>query len=308
MKVILALKQVKKIWNIRPSGILVPAGWVTDSAANTEVSDFQKLKDKAVEIENLYKKANIVLQSESELAHMIQNTKNCWELQLSGKQYSRNNFFLCLHLDRVAKAILPLQNEDQQTQCLYLKKLLSGTLDFFKREKSEAKSFLWELEVWSWLREKTENVKLEEPDVTIDYNDSHIAIACKKLYSEKHVQNVLSEGVGQIEKGFEFGIVAINIDELLPENMVLKAGNTNIAAEIIQKNNDKFLNKHSRHFEKYFSKSRIISVVVSTSTLIDIPSQRPRFSNMYQRIIWTVSGLSVKHKKQLDNLYDTVMN
>ncbi|MGB8225835.1 MAG: hypothetical protein WCE45_03055 [Sedimentisphaerales bacterium] len=304
----LALKQVQKIWSVRPSGILVPAGWITDGATNLEVFDFQKLKDKAVEIENLYKKANIVLRPDSELGRMIQNTKDYCEFRSLGKPCSWNSFFLCLHLDRLAKAILPLQNEDQQTQCLYLEKLLSGTLDFFKREKSEAKSFLWELEVWSWLREKTKNVKLEEPDITVNYSGSRIGIACKKLYSEKHVQNVLSEGVGQIEKEFEFGIVAINIDELLPENSVLKAENTNIASEIIQKNNDIFLNKHSRHFEKYFSKSRIISTIISTSVLIDIPSQKPQFSNMYRRIVWTVSGLSIKHKEQLDNFYNTVMN
>jgi len=214
--------------------------------------------------------------------------------------------FLGMHLDRIAKAVLPLKHENKRNQ--YLKALLSGNLNFFERKESMAKSFLWELEVWSWLREKTKNVELEEPDITVNYNGSFIAIACKKFYSERHVQNVLSQGVKQIERGHEFGIVAINLDELLPEDKVLKGKSLNAAKERLLKNNEEFLDNHNRHLARYFSANRLISAIVSTSAIIDIPSEKPRFRNMYQRVIWEVSELSTRHREQLHKFYNTVMN
>jgi hypothetical protein len=71
----------------------------------------------------------------------------------------------------------------------------------------------------------------DPPDVIVNYENSRIGIACKKLYSERHVQNVLSEAVGQIEGDFDFGIVGLNLDDLLPEGVVLKGSSTNAVAE-----------------------------------------------------------------------------
>ncbi len=215
--------------------------------------------------------------------------------------------FLGMHLDRIADTVLLLKNESKKST--HLKKLTSGTLDFFERKRSNSKNYFWELEVWAKLRKRKNEVYLiEPPDIVVNYNNSRIGIACKKLYSEKHVQNVLSESVKQIEKEFEFGIVAINLDDLLPPNVVLKMESSEAVCEKLNQINTNFINRHSRHFVKYFSTSRIISVIVSTSTITDIQSERPKFSNTYQWTVWTISGLTTRHKEQLDNFYKTIMN
>jgi hypothetical protein len=300
-------KRVGQIWRKLPSGIIVPTGKFEDASSHYK-TNFIEIRKHAEELENFYKDAGIRLTKNSGLGTLISNAKelcdNC--LLKKNDNLSHKMLFLGMDLDRIVEAVLPLKYESEKTS--YLKKLLSGTLDFFERKKSKAKSALWELEIWSWLLKKTQNARLGEPDITVNYAGSRIGIACKKLYSERHVQNVLSEAVKQIEKGFEFGIVAINIDDLLPENVVLKSENSNAASERLFKNNDEFLRRNGRHFEKYFSTDRLISAIISTSAIVDTPSEKPQFKRMYQRLVWTVYGLSTGHKKILDKFYNSVMN
>ena len=59
----------------------------------------------------------------------------------------------------------------------------------------------------------------------------------KKFYSARHVQNVLSQAVVQIEESFDFGIVAVNLDDLIPANNLLAAPTQERAEEIVK---DKF--------------------------------------------------------------------
>ncbi len=292
-------KKTGEIWKKLPSGLIAATAKFTDTISHSK-TNFDGIRKHAEDIEKLYADAEISLPKNSGIGMLIENAKiicdNC----------SYESLFSCMHLGRIAEAVLPLKSEKKRDE--YLKHLLSGSLNFLERDKSKAKNLLWELEVWSWLQEKTGNVELEEPDVTVNYDGSFIGIACKKLYSEKNAHNIPSKKVKQIEKRHEFGIVAINIDNLLPENNIIEAENINAASEMLHKNNDKFLGEHSRYFEKYFSENRLIAAIVSTSAIVDIPSEKPRFRNMYQRVIWNVEGLSTKHKEQVDNFRKTVMD
>lgn len=239
---------------------------------------------------------------------MIQNATELWESWFSDNSSGQTceMVFVAMHLDRVAQAILPLKGEQEQAQ--YLKDLLSGTLDFFERKPSHAKDVFWELEVWSRLRKKTEQVFLREPpDVVVNFNDSRIGIACKKMYSELHVQNVLSEGVKQIHKEFEFGIAAINIDDLLPPAATLQADSSQAVHEQLHQHIGEFLQRHDRHFRKYLAGGRLIAAIISCGIISDVTNEKPQFNNAWTWDVWTMPGLPKEHQIQLDHFYDIVM-
>lgn len=301
-------RHIGQIWERLPSGIIVPSAKVSDTSVRAK-TNFIEIKNRADEIEKIFEEAGILLPSNSGLGKLISNAKKLCDNWLlcdkDGLDYEM--FFWGLHFDRVADAILLLNHESEKDK--HLKALISGTLNFFERKRSKAKSILWELEVWAKLRKRMAKVYLKEPpDIVVDYEDSRVGIACKKLYSEKHVQNVLSEAVKQIEKEFEFGIVAINIDDLLSPDVVLKMESSEAVSEKLNQKNSEFINRHSRHFNKYLSTSRIISTIISTSIIADVPSEKPRFRNTYQWTVWTISELSDRHREQLNNFYNTVMN
>jgi len=197
-------------------------------------------------------------------------------------------------LDRIADAALPLLDVPDRKH--FLSALLTGSLDLLDRKRSHAKDVLWELELWTILKRRLFNAALEEPpDIVVNFSKSKIGIACKKLYSEKHVQNVLSQAVAQIESSFDFGIVAVNIDDLLPANRILRVPTQDAMSQYISDLNARFLGAHERHFRKYLSSGRVISVLISTSVLTDVYCATQRFNNARQSTVWTIPELPFRN-------------
>ena len=275
------------------------------SSANSE--KYFQIKQKALQVEELYLANGITIPSRSDLAALISSTKelsDSWHLGQVEKT-SINLLFMMAHFNRIADAILFLENEKDCSK--YLKVFISGHLNFLNRKKSRAKNILWEIELWASLKRMGFNVSLDEPDINIIFGDSKISIACKKFYSEGHVQNVLSKAISQIEADSDIGIVAINLDDLVPEEVILKAPNQAVAAQVVNKFNEDFLKRHERHFQKYLTSGRIISALVSTAVLADFHQASTRFNNVRQATIWTIPGLPEKKDKILRKFYNQLM-
>jgi hypothetical protein len=208
--------------------------------------------------------------------------------------------------NRIADAVLPLGAVRERTR--YLIALNSGNLDLLQRTKSHAKNVLWELELWSILRRRNFDTFLEEPpDIVVRFEDSKIGIACKKLYSDKHVQNVLSQAVAQIEPTFDFGIVAVNLDELVPPDKILRTPTPEEMSQYIDSLNSRFLSSHERHFGKYLRAGRLISAFISTCALADVYRGRTRLNFARQSTIWTISGLRPDKERALMKFYNQLM-
>lgn len=255
------------------------------------------------QIEKIYAESNIKLNQSSQLSELLRSAR-----ELSGA-WSRGEsnetdmvlLFKTLHIERISSAIHFLKFENDKDK--YLKNLLRGTLNLFERKPSQAKSILWELEVWSKIKKVIPETHLNEPDVVVSSGKYQIAIPCKKIFSEKGVSKVLSNAVSQIESSHEFGIVAMNIDDLLPADVVLNARTFDELGDKLHSKNMQFLKRHERHFLKYLSESRIIAVIASTSIVVDIHDESPKFNNANQWAIWTVPNLNGLLPKPLSFLH-----
>jgi len=158
------------------------------------------------------------------------------------------------------------------------------------------------------LKRRGLNAALQEPpDIVVEIGNERIAIACKKLYSEKHVQNVLSEAVAQIEPTFDVGVVAINIDELVPPRAILTALDYGAMSRRISALNTRFINKHERHLRKYLASGRVVCALVSTRCLVDVSTASVRLSNARQSTVWTIPGLPPEKDRALRVLYEGLM-
>ncbi len=302
------MKRTYGIWTRTVSGLLVPTGRMADALTGSK-GTYLDMKTRAEEIEALYTEDGVRLPPDSGLGCLIRGAKELWEHWFldEAERLTFEMLLSGLHVLRIAEGLSSLQAEKDRTR--YLRDLLSGTLDFLKREQSSAKNVFWELEVLTRLRKRTTGVGLvEPPDIVVDHGDLQIGIACKKLYSERHVQNVLSEAVHQVERGCEFGIVAVNIDDLVPGSALLCETDFDSLNERLHQINAEFLRRHDRHFRKYLSKGRLISVIVSTAVVADICREAPRFNNSYQWLVWTMPGLPEAQQAALERFYESVMD
>jgi hypothetical protein len=301
------IKRVARNWHKLPSGILIPDGEHSNHF-RAESYTILSVKDKAVELEDLAKKEGVQVSPTCDLALLIQGAKELSENWLLGRweHLTKPKLYASAHFNRVAEALLPLAGTSDFK--FYLKKLTSGKLDLFARDRSQAKDFLWEAELLCLLRGSSIDAQLKEPpDIVANFEGNQLGIACKKIHSEKNVEKVFSNGVSQIESEFDFGIVAFNIDDLVPENFVISAKNQEEAGKMLNKLNLKFIGHHERHFRKYLSSGRVLSAFVSISALVETLDEEVQINNQRQSTIWMIPGLAPEKNKIFNNLYSRIM-
>ena len=272
----------------------------------TERTDKRRFKHDAISsniagIESIFFNSNIVINPSHKLLGLLNSAKELASYWSKGEydKADMNKLFCALHIERIHSAIQLLEFEKNKEK--YLRDLLNGTLNFFERSQSHAKNILWELEAFTKIKKAIPETYLEEPDIVVNLNQLRIAIPCKKTYSENGVPKVLSKAVSQIENDHEFGIVAMNIDDLIPKDVVLKASTFKEAGEKLHYQNMAFLERHERHFLKYLSKSRIVAVIASTSMVTDITNETPQFNNFSEWAIWTIPDLKPEHKNAINH-------
>jgi hypothetical protein len=299
-------KSIRRIWHERDSGLAIPEGTVSDSSALFSQTYLQ-IKDKALALERLYGDNEVALPDGCDLARLIADAKSLSDQWLTDHtKLQMTLLFRAINLDRIADAVLSLQSVTDRAK--YLRSLTSGNLDSLDRQASSAKNLLWELELWSMLRGHGLDAALQEPpDIVVSFEGLEVGLACKKFYSEKHVQNVLSKAVAQIESSFELGIVAVNLDDLVPANRILHTATHQSMSQYIAAFNANFIRSHERHFRKYLGAGRIISALVSTSVLADLQHGRPRVNYARQSTIWIIPDLEAEKEKQLKRFYDKFM-
>lgn len=274
--------------------MLVPIGHVAESSDRSK-TNFVQVKGRAQDIERLYASAGVLLPTSSGLGKLIANAKTLSDRWLCNEMegITMVHAFYALHLQRVADAVLALV--EVPTKERYLNSLTSGDIDFFSRGFSNAKDILWELELWSLLRERSASALLSDPpDIEVHFSDKKIGIACKKIYSENNVEKVLSQAVEQVEDDFDVGVVAINLDELVPGGTVLKVNTEQQMAVRLQQHCADFLGRHERHFRKYLSTGRLVAALVSVHVIADVAEWDVPFNNCRQSTVWTIPSLTAE--------------
>ena len=299
----------EQLWHTTETGLVIPIGMASDFS-ETSTETYLEIKEKAKSIERIYADNNISLPPTCDLACLIGDAKVLSDSWLTNNTdvTTHQLLFRVSLLNRIADAILLLPEAEASDRVKFLTVFTSGSLNLQQRDNSLAKNMLWELELWSILRRRSFSATLREPpDIVVIFEGAMVGIACKKLYSENNVEKVLSEAVGQIEAVFDYGIVAVNLDDLILPDQILKARDQEEMGKIISDLNLAFLNRHKRHFRKYLAPGRLLSAIVSTTVLAETYHQRPRFNVAQQATIWAIPGLPREKKKHLQRFYAQLM-
>lgn len=294
----------KQLWQTTEAGVLVPSGNVLETS-NRKKTNFLHVKAKAKEIEDIYVSTGLTMSPACSLAQMIGNAKALADGWLSNQtaDSSMIDVFYALHLDRIADAILPLRDVSGREK--YLNALTSDELDFFSRKSSYAKNIFWEVELWSILRRGCPSASLQDPpDISLQLSGGTLGVSCKKIYSEKNVEKVLSEAVAQVEADFDVGVVALNLDDLTPPDTILRVRNKTEMDSFLQKHTDDFLARHERHFRKYLASGRLVSALVSVNVIAHVLDWKVQFNNTRSAVAWTIPGLAPEKEELLKQFRD----
>lgn len=277
-------------------------------ASTQKSTSFLDVRAHARRVEELYATNNLLLSQNSSLGILIANAKALADREEAGRreESTMNDVFSSLHLERIAGSVLQLGELEGRER--YLRSLMSGEMDFFVRSASHAKNIFWEVELFNTLLSRwPKTVLVDPPDITLEVDGGCIAIPCKKIYSEENFEKVLSNAVHQVERGFDAGIVAINIDDLTPAGTVLRAKSREEMNRFLANQTNAFIRRHQRHFRKYLAGGRLVSALVTLNVTVDILDGKPRFITAREMTFWTIPGLSAEKMALVEQVRDIVL-
>ena len=293
-----------------PSGLIVPLSATVEAGVPTTQS-FQGVKEDAERFTELCKTSGCPIQQGSEMASLLAGTADLWRRWFT-RDYgsiSEDDLVAALSINRACNLALRLDGHPKVGEVVA--QLQNGSVHIGKRAaNSRAKDTLWELEVLARLSEGGLPVELAEPDVVWVDQELVTGVACKKVYSEGHVQNILSEAVHQIEGSTGFGLVAINLDELfleqLPPDGILRVPYLEDALQRLMDFGFAFLQRHEQRYRHYFTKDRLTAAIVGVSCAVRIERLRNgRAEPFYvatQWPCWTHPELSGGHKARVERI------
>ena len=295
--------QHRPILRLEGDGSAVQIGHTSEFSAES-TNTFEFVANSAVRLREIYSEAGLDLRKSPSLSALIDDTVALAEANVDDRQHYQ--LFSALQIQRISEAIIPLAGLPLARG--KLAETLDGQLNLLSRKRSKAKDTLWELELHRVLSECGIRSRFAEPDLMVLLAGSEAGIACKKLYSEANVEKVLSQAIGQVERNCSAGIVALDIEDLLPENAILQVPDSSGMAARLNAHNDVFMQRHERHLRKYLEPGRAISVVVSCAALVDILDRTPRFYAARQTTMWNIPNQSPKQSAQVKTILDSLLS
>lgn len=293
------------IWTTLDSGLSVPSG--RDLQIRDEHKEsFAEIKQMAIRTRELYSNMRISLNPASSLNQLIIEVSQIADSWLKGQSEPdpMGALLKVSNAYRICSAIDAIRNEPGIS--VHLKKLGSGDLNLLSRNQSSAKDYLFELELYLVLKGKGLSPKFEEPDISISLAGERVSVACKKIYSEKRLQDSLSRAVAQIQKSKRHGLVAINLDDLHPDQSILQAMDSDGILDSLNSFNTEFIRRHEERFRKYMESSRIFACLISSSLIGDSLRGSLRINNHRQDTLWVIPKLGSERQRLSDSLYNKI--
>lgn len=294
------------IFEIDSAGQFAKIG-TTSAFTSVASSPYSGIKSRALSLADLFSLHGLDTRKSASLQQLIDMTismSDSWD-RGAKEEVTFVHLLAAAQIERVATAALSTTHSAAQDSTL--RGLLTGSLDLLGREQSKAKDTLWELELLRILIDHKIEATLCEPDLSVRFSGVPVGFACKKIYSEANVSKVLSNAVSQIEREGEFGIIALNLDDLLPANAILKAPTLAVMSSKLEDRNNAFLRTHERHLRKYLTPGRAISVLVSCAAIADVENADNRFLNARQTTVWQIPGIPDAKAEQM-NQFLAAMN
>lgn len=251
---------------------------------------YEEIKEKAIQVETLYRDHDIELPQSCDLAKHIRDAKETEENWRAGapNRITASQLYHGVQMLRIARGMASLGANERTPH--YLRQLTRGSLDAFDRVQSTAKDFLWEMELCTTLRQHGLESDLQEPDIVLKNWTPHLGVACKKIYSRKGVGKVLSQAAKQIKHASNAGgFFAINIEELQRTNTIRIAPSEQALGRSMQVDNWQFLGDFESHFRRYMETGRSMCALVASGVVAHI-NDSPVTARQYT--VWVIpSGL-----------------
>ncbi len=182
-----------------------------------------------------------------------------------------------VYAEKIARVVTDLIDAPGVEEAL--QRIAGSDVNLSHRLKSQGKDALWELSLLTTLLRKQISAELvDPPDIVVELRMGSYAIACKKIYELKSLFSRMRDGAKQISKSGSPGVIALNIDDLLPGDHILTSQNPKTALDILSSETKRFFQENSTAFGRIREKNCLDGVLISASTISDITQTSTRLN------------------------------
>lgn len=193
-----------------------------------------------------------------------------------------------LHANRISGAVMEVADDPSAAELLA--RIAKNQLNLSDREQSKAKDALWEIELLSKVKARGLAARLvEPPDIVIRLDSEDIGVACKKVYSERGAEDQVRKGCVQLSS-FKGGVVALNLDQLVPKDNILSAATRSGASEVLHRLLVGFVNRNLHRLERFVKGGRCDGLLLCITAEADLYESRVRINSVSETMIWTMEG------------------
>ena len=266
-----------------------------------DVFTYAQIAAKTEEVRQIYERRNLPLHPLSVLSQYFDRAvflaKAFDEGSTSG---SIHDILAMTHANRISDAILGVADEALAQELLL--RIGKKDMDLDLRVPSQGKDSLWELELLSFLRRNGAKAWLHEPDIMVSLDGIDYPIACKKVNSEANVIDQVRKACKQLANFGARGIVALNIDALVPESSILRGPTDQATAGVLRKLTEEFLDRNIMKFQEAIAGEKCDAMIFSVTSPADISHAKPRFNLQNETTFWSVADRNPDGKARLTHL------
>lgn len=255
-----------------------------------QVTTYEQIAERAGRVRALLARLGIEFHRDSAFSKMLREAEKLdadWKAKRSG---SIRNLVNAATAQRILEAMLGSELDPGSVECF--KRIAKSEMDLSFREKSKGKDVLWELDLAAAMKQKGLSVQLvDPPDIVLDIRGTGYPIACKKTYTEAGAESQVRRGAQQLDKFGVPGLVALNLDDLVPEDSILESKTSEGASEYLDAFNKTFIEKNRQKFERFIAAGRCDGILVSTTTISDLADASTRFNIITETTLWTLANI-----------------
>lgn len=271
---------------------------VPPSARPDYVTTYEQVVDKASRVKALLESRNIRLNSASVLGQLMKKAEALSsEWQLGERQPGwQDRLFAALHVNRICSAVLGVGDDPGAQEAL--KRVASNDMNLPMHDQSQGKDAFFEVELADYLLRHGMKAVLAEPDILIKLDSGDYPIACKKINSVANLEGQLRKGARQLRPFNGEGLIALNVDLLVPENSILvKDTSAQANAQLIALI-DKFRESNRLILQKPVAAKECDGILFVITSLTHVEQMRPQVSYYTQTDFWTLKGVNPEGQRR----------
>ncbi|UHS59984.1 hypothetical protein [Agrobacterium vaccinii] len=247
---------------------------------------YREVAVKAQFVRETLENRGIILRNGSALFRLLKQAhllSEAWD-----RQSEADPTVLCeaAHVNRLADAVKALQLESGIQEAL--QRMASSVMQSDDRTMSQGKDALWEIALLADFRKAKLTSRAAEPDIIVDCGFGDYPVACKKIWSEKGVANQVRSASRQLRPFQNGGIIALNLDDLVPAGRVLIQEFGRDALQFLNFFNKDFVDRHRYVLQRAIFEMKCDGFIVSTTTPAVLIQELPPFNLITQNLFWNI--------------------